>query len=368
MTADSKPIAIDLFAGAGGFSLAARRAGMDVKLAVEIDRHACQTYKDNLIPEDATSPLLIEDDIRNVDWDVDLRRAGVAPGECSILLGGPPCQGYSTHRINDAGVDDPRNELLFAYFDCLEKIRPHAFLVENVPGLLWSRHADYLNKFISRAKKEYSVFEPIAVNARDYGVPQNRKRIFILGFRAELPAVPIEWPPPKTHFPPSSSDVVDDGKKPWMPASTVFEKALKKSDLNGIHMNHGPDLIAVFKKTPKNGGSRRDSGRILKCHEKHDGHKDVYGRIDPRVPGPTMTTACINPSKGRFVHPTEDHGITARHAARFQTFPEQFDFSGGLIASGQQIGNAVPVLLGTCLIRHIVAALAKVKGATRRCA
>ena len=100
-------------------------------------------------------------------------------------------------------------------------------------------------------------------------------------------------------------------------------------------------------------GSRRDSGRVLPCHESHDGHKDVYGRIDPDLPAPTMTTACINPSKGRFVHPTEDHGITARQAARIQTFPDSVVFSGGLMAAGKQIGNAIPMKLGVLLLSHI---------------
>jgi len=118
-------------------------------------------------------------------------------------------------------------------------------------------------------------------------------------------------------------------------------------------MKHGACLVEAFANTPKNGGSRKDSGRVLPCHKKHDGHKDVYGRIDPNIPAPTMTTACINPSKGRFVHPTQNNGITARHAARIQTFPDDFVFHGGLTAAGRQIGNAVPVDLGFALIKHI---------------
>ena len=118
-------------------------------------------------------------------------------------------------------------------------------------------------------------------------------------------------------------------------------------------MNHGKDLIEAFKRTPLNGGSRIDSGRVLRCHKDHDGHKDVYGRINPDQPGPTMTTACINPSKGRFVHPTEHHGITVRQAARLQTFPDWFVFSGGLMAGGAQVGNAVPVLLAQTLLEPL---------------
>jgi DNA (cytosine-5)-methyltransferase 1 len=115
-------------------------------------------------------------------------------------------------------------------------------------------------------------------------------------------------------------------------------------------MKHGKELAETFARTPHNGGSRSDSGRILRCHENHVGHHDVYGRIDPSVPAPTMTTACINPSKGRFVHPTEDHGITLRQAARIQSFPDWFNFEGGLMAGGVQVGNAVPVDLAKALL------------------
>ena len=122
-------------------------------------------------------------------------------------------------------------------------------------------------------------------------------------------------------------------------------------------MNHSPEMIKRFKDTPINGGSRAESGYVLPCHKEHNGHKDCYGRINPGKVGNTMTTACINPSKGRFVHPTEHHGITLRHAARFQTFPDDFVFEGGLIAGGVQIGNAVPATMGEKLLSSIVVAL-----------
>ena len=118
-------------------------------------------------------------------------------------------------------------------------------------------------------------------------------------------------------------------------------------------MKHGEELLETFARTPANGGSRRQSGRVLPCHENHVGHHDVYGRIDPSVPGPTMTTACINPSKGRFVHPTQHHGITLRQAARLQSFPDWFNFEGGIMAGGKQVGNAVPVELAKTLLEPL---------------
>src|SRR5213075_410578 len=97
---------------------------------------------------------------------------------------------------------------------------------------------------------------------------------------------------------------------------SVFKKRLQKRDPYNVHINHSAELVDVFRATPKNGGSRADSCRVLPCHENHAAHRDVYGRILLDQAGPTMTTACINPSKGRFLHPTRNHGITARHAAR----------------------------------------------------
>lgn len=349
-------IGIDLFAGAGGFSLAALSTGIDIICAIENEKHAAATYSANLSRPDGSRILLLEKDILSVSPEDVLTACALAPGRCDIILGGPPCQGFSTHRLNGAGVQDPRNVLLARYFDFVAAIRPRAFVMENVPGLLWDRHKDYLEQFITTADaNEYDLIGPLVLNARDYGVPQNRKRVFLLGLDRRRP-LSIQWPPPPTHCSPSTPQAERQGRLPWKSASIAFSAA-SDEDPNDIHMHSGEALIAVFKKTPPNGGSRRDSGRVLPCHRAHDGHKDVYGRIDPLKPAPTMTTACINPSKGRFVHPTEHHGITLRQAARLQSFPDDFIFKGGLMAGGKQVGNAVPVDLGKALLKPLYQAL-----------
>ncbi len=339
---------VDLFAGAGGLSLAARNAGLTVVAAIERDTNACKTYRANLIDKNHRT-VLYEEDILKVEPQRILEAHFGNKSQCDVVLGGPPCQGFSTHRINDAGVDDPRNKLVLRYFEYVATLRPKVFLMENVPGILWPRHEKFLKAFYAEGKKAgYKIEKAVTLDARDYGVPQRRRRVFILGVRSDVD-FDATWPPPSTH---GSKAAVDESPtlKPWVPASKVFSRDVLKSDINANHMNHSQEIVEVFKSTPLNGGSRHQSNRVLPCHTEHSGHKDVYGRIDPKVPGPTMTTACINPSKGRFVHPTENHGITVRHAARFQTFPENFIFHGGLIASGQQIGNAVPVLLGQVLL------------------
>ncbi len=345
---------VDLFAGAGGFSLAAKNSGIRIVAAVELNKHACSTYRRNLVK--GSFPVLYEENILDLGPEVLIEKHFSDQQECDVLLGGPPCQGFSVHRINGAGVDDPRNLLVLRYFEYVSALRPKVFLMENVPGILWGRHKFFLEQLYLRGGAAgYKLYPPAIIDARDFGVPQRRKRVFILGVRNDL-VVNIDWPPASTHGD-DAAIVADPTLIPWEKAEVVFKKEVLSGDQNDIHMNHTPGLVEVFRRTPLNGGSRKDSGRVLPCHHAHDGHKDVYGRIDPSAPGPTMTTACINPSKGRFVHPVENHGITLRQAARFQSFPDDYVFEGGLIAGGAQIGNAVPVKLGEALLEVIVKAI-----------
>ncbi|WP_198015423.1 MULTISPECIES: DNA cytosine methyltransferase [unclassified Psychrobacter] len=377
-----KLTAIDLFSGAGGFSLAAHNAGVDVLAAIEFDQYAAETYQKNLVDRLKAKTQVFAEDITKVNIDSIMRYQGIKKGHLDILLGGPPCQGFSSHRINDSGKDDPRNALLIRYFDFVEHLKPKAFLVENVPGLLWPRHEKYLNDFLNLAKKHgYTIVagEPLILNARDYGVPQNRRRAFIFALRDDVMQEDIDWPPPPTHH--------KSGNSPWLAASLAFEKPnskildifkerlaekfgyskeesakiikslkwgekLKAQDSCNLSMTHSEALTKVFENTPLL-GDREESGRELNCHKNYKGHKDVYGRIYPHIQANTITAGCNNPSKGRFVHPWLNHGITLRHAARLQTFPDDYIFTGGSMAMAKQIGNAVPITMAQVLISHI---------------
>lgn len=387
------PTVIDLFSGAGGFSLAALHCGLNVLAAVELDRDACQTYRTNIVAKRTPSTRLYETDILALSATQLRADLKLQPGELDILIGGPPCQGFSTHRIHDQGVNDPRNTLLLRYFDFVKALQPRLFLVENVPGLLWPRHAAYLDRFQHIAQENgYTMLQPVCLNARDYGVPQNRERVFLLGIRADIDATALVWPPAPTHFAPNSG-----AQAIWQNAAVAFEppspnaanKLLQalgpekltqlqfgqpvpspEQDACAVHMRHTPALLARFAQTPVN-GSRTDIAFRLACHKDgYPGHKDVYGRIRLAQPGPTITTGCFNPSKGRFLHPWLDHGISVRHAARLQTFPDDFIFSGGMTNQGKQVGNAVPVELGVQLLMCLKAFLASKpkqgKGSTRR--
>lgn len=342
----------DLFSGAGGFTLGAQQAGLRVRLAIENDQHAIRTYRDNFC-KGSLPPKLLTDDITKIDACKAFRDAFSDGARCDLMLGGPPCQGFSTHRINDAGVDDHRNDLIHTYFDFVRVFSPSVFLMENVPGMLWERHAAVLDRFYREGSLAgYDVKDAVIVDARNYGIGQRRKRVFILGIRSGLDASDLVWPPAPTHGS-ETARRANPALLPWVNCTSAFADA-PADDENDVHMTHSEELIKAFQRTPANGGSRKDSGRLLPCHRTHDGHKDVYGRIDPLQPAPTMTTACVNPSKGRFVHPVEHHGITVRQAARIQTFPDDFVFGGGLMAAGKQVGNAVPVELGRQLITHLL--------------
>jgi len=359
-SADPKPRAVDLFAGAGGFSLAALEAGFDVIAAVENDRNACLTYRRNVVKKLSPSTNLFERDIRQLTPAEFVDATDLKSGGCDLVMGGPPCQGFSSHRLNDGGVGDDRNELLLRYFEFVAALRPKLFLVENVPGLLWPRHAEYLRRFREVAETNGYVWrEPDKLNARDFGVPQNRRRVFILGVRQDF-ELTAAWPPATTH---TSPKIVEDGSElpVWINASVAFVNVARPDDPNDVCMRSGITLTNLFKEIPYK-GSRSHASRTLACHENYSGHSDVYGRIDPDRPGPTMTTACINPSKGRFVHPTEHHGITLRQAARLQTFPDWFDFEGGLMAGGAQVGNAVPLTLGKALLTVLSVQLSATSG------
>lgn len=377
-----KLTAIDLFSGAGGFSLAAHNVGVDVLAAIEFDKNAAATYQKNLVERLKAPTQVFSQDITKVDINSIMRYQGIKKGQLDLLLGGPPCQGFSSHRFKNSGIDDPRNALLIRYFDFVKHLKPKAFLVENVPGLLWPRHEKYLNNFLDLAKEHgYQVItgKPLILNAKDYGVPQNRRRAFIFALRNDVVRDDIEWPPKPTHH--------KSGDSQWLTASSVFKEpeptilnefkrrlvtrfgyseeesaktvaslkwgmGLDPEDPCNLSMTHSESLTQVFKNTPLLGG-RDESGRELDCHKDYKGHKDVYGRVFPHQPSNTITTGCNNPSKGRFIHPWLPHGISLRHAARLQTFPDDYLFSGGSMAMAKQIGNAVPIALGQVLISHI---------------
>lgn len=326
---------VDLFSGAGGLLRGFLDAGFTPVVSVEFWRPAIETHKKNY-----PNVPLIEADIRTIP-DQQLKKY---ENNVDVIVGGPPCQGFST--IGKRLVKDPRNELVFEFIRFVDIIKPKVFLMENVRGLLSSDggkiKAAILNEFES---KGYKVL-PKVLCAADYGVPQLRNRIFFLGIRNDLAATPS--------FPTATCDkdsyaCVGDAILDLMGKENNFP--------NHIPMNHNKivrERISFIKEgegIPKEGlpdtvshGSRSDYSNNTIQNFSH-----VYKRLSRFKPATTMV-----PGHNAFpLHPIADRSLTVREAARIQTFPDDVVFCGTRQEQCIQVGNAVPVMLARSLAEHI---------------
>lgn len=340
---------LDLFAGAGGTGLGFQRAGYIIAGAVEIDQYAAQTYKQNLGTE------VVRTDIREIDIPRFRKQLGLKVGELDVLVGCPPCQGFSRMR-NGGGIGDERNSLILKYIEFIDAFQPRFALFENVPGLVRTQHGKEFYDAMREGLRclGYGFWER-KVNAADYGVPQRRERVIVItGRNHEIPP-PMPLP---THTSETTQLMLEGFRKPWMTVRDAIENfplptsAMDLSEPalpNHVVARTSDETIAFIKRVPKDGGSRTDVPREfwLPCHLKHDGHKDVFGRLRwDRVAG-TMTSGCNNASKGRFVHPEQDRPLTVREAAALQGFPNDYVFSPQ--KAPLQVGNAVPPPLAQVL-------------------
>lgn len=326
---------IDLFSGAGGFLRGFLDADYTPFFSVEFWKPAIETHKKNYpkVP-------LIESDIRNIPNEELLQYTN----KVDVIVGGPPCQGFST--IGKRLVKDPRNELVFEFIRFVDVIKPKIFLMENVRGLLSSDggkiKSAILNEFES---KGYKVLSKVLC-AADYGVPQMRNRIFFLGIRNDLAKYP------------SFPNVICDKEHYSCVGEAIMDLVGKENDFpNHIPMKHNPivkERISYIKEgegIPKDGlpdsvshGSRSD---YVNNELKNFSH--VYRRLSRFRPATTMV-----PGHNAFpLHPTKDRSLTVREAARIQTFPDDVVFCGSRQEQCIQVGNAVPVKLAQCLAEHI---------------
>lgn len=317
--------AIDLFSGCGGLSLGLRRAGFSVVGAVDADSLAASTYRMNH-PADA----VIEDDIQNVDPKELMERLGLKPGALDLLAGCPPCQGFSTLRTFNGGKEivEPMNDLIFQFLRFVRVFRPKALMVENVPGLVRDDRLKRFSKSIAGMGYKQRVD---VLDAADYGVPQRRRRMILLAAKSEKP----EFAAPSTMRATVRDALADMAKRSG-----------RDDPAHDYQVKRAPHVAALIRKIPKDGGSRMSLGADaqLPCHRKCEGFWDIYGRMAWSEPSPTITGGCINPSKGRFLHPEEDRAITVREAALLQGFPKTYklDMSRGRYPAAQMIGNAFP--------------------------
>ncbi|MCF8470239.1 MAG: DNA cytosine methyltransferase [Reyranella sp.] len=322
-----RPTAIDLFSGCGGLTLGLKQAGFDVVGAVESNSIAADTYKVNH-PEVHLWPK----DIRGVTGPELLRKLKIRKGQLDLLAGCPPCQGFSAMRTRNGKkrVRDRRNDLVFDYLRLVKALRPRTVMMENVPALKENRRMKIFQKKLE-AMGYVTNGTPIVLNTASYGVPQRRKRMILLASRIGAIKLPAE------------SKVIRTVRQ----AIEAMPRPGNTGDpLHDLKERRAPRIAELIKLIPKDGGSRSDLPKRfrLACHENFSGFADVYGRMKWDDVAPTITGGCFNPSKGRFLHPSQNRAISLREASLLQAFPRSYYFSldGGKEVAALMIGNALP--------------------------
>jgi DNA (cytosine-5)-methyltransferase 1 len=336
MDTKRKLTAVDLFCGCGGLSLGLEQAGFVVKVGIELDPLAAQTYRVN-----HAGTVLIQSDIRRVAAKTVKKACKLKKKRLSLLAGCPPCQGFS--RIRRHSEDDPRNDLLFEFARMTRVLRPKTVLLENVPGLVNDRR---FSLFVADLESCGYLCKWDILNAADFGVPQRRKRLILMGSRVG----PIDLPQGNWRRR-TVRDCIGSLEKPGE----------TKDRLHKLHLNCTARIEKLIKRIPTDGGSRIALGkrRQLQCHKRLDGFRDVYGRMRWDDVAPTLTAGCFNPSKGRFLHPKQDRPISMREAAIIQTFPKYYRFpaKSGLVNIARLIGDALPPLFARRQAHYLAAHL-----------
>lgn len=344
---------IDLFAGCGGLSLGFMKDGYTVDKAVEYDASIANTYKMNHPEVD-----VIVDDIRNIDHSGVFKR-----GDADVIIGGPPCQGFSMAgaRIRHGFIDDPRNYLFKHYFNVVKTVKPKVFVMENVKGMLTMQNGKIFEEIMHVfSDPEMLDGEPYelhyrVVKAVEFGIPQKRERLIIVGTTIKGIDFDNLWERTReiitkeipTYFDEVSvqdaignlGDATADGVLSSPTPETAYEKYLAGN--NGRITNHTQtkhSAIAVDRM------SRVDNGQNFTALEEkiNSVHSGSYGRLSWEEQAPTITTRFDTPAGGRFIHPVANRTLTPREAARIQSFPDDFVFYGNKTSICKQIGNAVP--------------------------
>lgn len=347
---------LDLFAGAGGLTegFHSVRKRYRVVRAVESDLAAAasyaRTFGDQRIYPGAIEQWLAEEDVPDVD----------------VILGGPPCQGFSNLGKRDA--EDKRNMLWREYVAAVAKAQPSYFVLENVPAFLQSPQFELFHNSTHRGRKlsDYT-FTPHLLNAADYGAAQARRRVVVIGHRRDLPDPGAPTP---THAGRhrtvaealrDAAPVVTDTELPecWTEfADKGFPGAFKSPELH-LSRHYTELSLARFDAIPPGGNRFNIPDELLSpCWRKHKtGSADVMGRLDPDKPSVTIRTEFFKPEKGRYLHPTENRALTHYEAALLQGFPDDHQWVGSKVSIARQIGNAVPIPLAQAIAKHLAVAI-----------
>jgi DNA (cytosine-5)-methyltransferase 1 len=342
--------AIDLFCGAGGFSLGLKMAGFTIQCALDNDPRAVETYSHNF------GPIVYGKDARTFD----ISAFGGSPGYPTVIVGGPPCQGFSIQRRGDRA--DERNSLVQVFLDLALILRPRFFIIENVLGLV-SKHGQEFQQYVEQtATSAGYLCHTSKLNAADFGVPQIRWRAFIVGERLDDGKAFFRFP--IGYLSESEYVTVREGLRglpsppqdgtPHQEYSNHFrESRLSKTNIERI------------KCIPEGGGREHLPSHLeLPCHVNNRAHRhlDTYGRLAWDRPSVTITARFDSFTRGRFGHPMEHRSLTLREGARLQSFPDDFTFFGNREEVARQIGNAVPPLLARAIGGALLEAIDRREG------
>lgn len=349
---------LDLFSGCGGltegFTSVRDRAGRFIPVgAVELDRYAAATYASNF------GAHVYQGDVS--DWI-----GGDVP-TADVVVGGPPCQGFSA--LGKRDPDDERNKLWARYAEVVAQVRPRYFVLENVAPFLKSEQFNQLERATDSDGdlRDYTLEgSPMLVNASDYGAAQKRRRAVVVGRLRDLPSIEMaEVDEPVTVR--NAIGATRDVKKTDLPnRSSTVRVANGAIETPGVFLTSDLHVSRTFTKLSLRrfaaippGGNRHDLPDRLraKCWLDHDGSHDVMGRLHWDRPAVTIRTEFWKPEKGRYLHPTAHRPITHKEAALLQGFPIDFRWCGTKVSIGRQIGNAVPVQLGRAIAAALLDAL-----------
>lgn len=319
------PSAVDLFSGAGGLTRGLVSAGFTVLGAIEMEPLAAESYRMNF-----PSVKLWESDITDIRVGQIRRRFELRRGELDLLAGCPPCEGFSRLRTLNGyrGDPDPRNDLVLHFVRFIRGLVPKTVLIENVPALATDPRLAEVTRALERLGYWW---ECRIVDAADFGVPQRRRRMLFVASRSG----PVRFARASSRRA-TVRDFIATLPRPGQSGDPLHDHGEQRD----------PRVVSIIRQIPKDGGSRMDlpAELQLQCHRRTQGFYDIYGRMAWDDVAPTITGGCVNPSKGRFLHPEEDRSITLREAALLQTFPPHHWFSlrRGKYAAAEMIGNALP--------------------------
>lgn len=334
--------AVDFFCGAGGVSCGFGKIGIKVLGGLDIDPKFKKTYEEN------NGAKFLNEDVSNLSPEKLGELLPVAKNDDSLIfVGCSPCQYYSNLKSDKTKSKESRL-LLDDFKEFVLFYLPGFVFIENVPGLE-TKTGSPLHRFKKALQQEGYVFDQNVLNAKYFGVPQNRRRFVLVASRLNDSIALPKQIHGKENLVTVKEAIGNYEQFPQIRAGTkdnteFIHSAARLSDLNMLRV----------KNTPKNGGSRKawasNEQLQLECYKSHDGHHDVYGRMAWNKPSPTITTRFIYTSTGRYSHPDQDRGISLREGATLQSFPLDYNFystNKGAIAT--MIGNAVPPKLAEAI-------------------